>query len=609
MPSSASSSPTPRCPGAIVGRVVPERGPALAEDRVRGLRRVAAQRQPEPEQVAQRRRHDVGGRLLRRGAHDHAGGAAAGDEVAQQLGELALLLAVLAAEVERQLVARDQVQRQPVLARDLARARGPAARGSAPPSRRAARAAARSPRRRPGRRAAARTAPTPTARPACRRAATAARDGSSAAVATSTDSAALLPAPGSPPISTLRSGSVTVTVSPSSSTPTGIGSHSDSDSASRCGQATDTGPASGSRRTSVTVPVAALSGSRATRTSRACRHTASSSARCSTCSSDDPRDARTRTSSPAGIARHVPGAHTRQLAVRPRPPPRAGSTPPAATAQHPSRTRAAAPRPPRHAPAASSPITPASSTTASAAETIASSAGSATDPRPRRPAPAPARAPGTVRPPSAPSTRRSREPQLTLLRRVQHPDAHEPVERLQQRRQLPAASSRRRSARARRADHRSPSRPTHPRSSPRAVAAAAVRSAPRPSARSASSTSARQPTQPAASRRPRVDVRGRPSRRRLLGPRAAERIDLARNAIPLRPSISHACAVIPSTRTISPCLTAGSPGTATRMISASPSPERDELHPPQHLAVRRPRAAPTPRAACPPRTASAAPRR
>ena len=49
-------------------------------------------------------------------------------------------------------------------------------------------------------------------------------------MATSSDMAALLPAPGSPPISTLRSGKVTVTVSPSSSTPTGIGSHSDSSS-------------------------------------------------------------------------------------------------------------------------------------------------------------------------------------------------------------------------------------------------------------------------------------------------------------------------------------------------------------------------------------------
>jgi hypothetical protein len=132
--------------------------------------------------------------------------------------------------------------------------------------------------------------------------------GSSAAVATRIDSAALLPDPGSPPNSTLRSGSDTLTVWPSSSTPTGIGSHSDNASASLFGHGTDTIPASGSRRTSVTVPVAALSGSRATRTSRTRRHTASSSARCSTSSSEDPRGARTRTSSPAGIADTRPPA-------------------------------------------------------------------------------------------------------------------------------------------------------------------------------------------------------------------------------------------------------------------------------------------------------------
>ena len=97
----------------------------------------------------------------------------------------------------------------------------------------------------------------------------------------------------------MRSGNDTDTVLPSSSTPTGIGSHNDSRSASRHGHGTDTIPANGSRRTNVTVPVAALSGSRETRTSRACKHTANSSARASMYSSDEPRDARTRTNSPA----------------------------------------------------------------------------------------------------------------------------------------------------------------------------------------------------------------------------------------------------------------------------------------------------------------------
>ena len=46
----------------------------------------------------------------------------------------------------------------------------------------------------------------------------------------------------------------------------------------------------------------------------------------------------------------------------------------------------------------------------------------------------------------------------------------------------------------------------------------------------------------------------------------------ARKAVPERPSISHACAVSPSSVAFSPCATFGSPGTATRMIYASPSP-------------------------------------
>ena len=52
------------------------RRPALAEDRVRRLRRVAAQREPETEQVAQRGRDDVGRGFLRRGTDDRACGAA-----------------------------------------------------------------------------------------------------------------------------------------------------------------------------------------------------------------------------------------------------------------------------------------------------------------------------------------------------------------------------------------------------------------------------------------------------------------------------------------------------------------------------------------------------
>ena len=207
VPSSASSSPTPRCPGAIVAALCPSVAqpcPRIVSEACGVLQRSASR---NPNRSRSARRHDVGRRLLRRGADDHAGRAAASDEVAQQLGELA------SASCGPRRRGRTPARRTPpgaAAARPRARpcaGRGRAARGSAPPSPRAARAAARSPRRRPGRRAAARTAPTPTARPACRRAATAARAGSSAAVATSTDSAALLPAPGSPPISTLRSGS------------------------------------------------------------------------------------------------------------------------------------------------------------------------------------------------------------------------------------------------------------------------------------------------------------------------------------------------------------------------------------------------------------------
>src|SRR4051794_30277959 len=40
--------------------------------------------------------------------------------------------------------------------------------------------------------------------------------------------------------------------------------------------------------------------------------------------------------------------------------------------------------------------------------------------------------------------------------------------------------------------------------------------------------------------------------------------------MPKRPSISHACAVKLSARTISPSATLGSPGTTTRMTSAAP---------------------------------------
>jgi hypothetical protein len=73
------------------GGVGARRRPALAEDRVRPLRRVAAQRQSKPEQITQRRRDDVGARRLRRAHDDHPGRAASRDEIAQQLGELLTL--------------------------------------------------------------------------------------------------------------------------------------------------------------------------------------------------------------------------------------------------------------------------------------------------------------------------------------------------------------------------------------------------------------------------------------------------------------------------------------------------------------------------------------
>ena len=150
--------------------------------------------QPEPEQITQRRRHDVRARLLRRRAHDHAGRTAAGHQVAQQLGELLLDRLLRHGQVERQLVADDQVQRQPVAAADLplparqqlaiallhlgpdrtqqlerllaVRAGDPLQRPApTPPARRACRRAARSAR--PDR-APPRQAPS-TARPTCRR--------------------------------------------------------------------------------------------------------------------------------------------------------------------------------------------------------------------------------------------------------------------------------------------------------------------------------------------------------------------------------------------------------------------------------------------------------
>ena len=181
------------------------RRPALPEDRVRRLRRLAPHRQPEPEQVAQRRRHDVGARLLRRRAHDHAGRAAAGDQVAQQLGEL------LPDCLLRHASGRTPARRTPPGAA-AARPRGapcaaraPAARDSARPSPRAPPAAARSPPRRPAPRPAARPEPTPRARRACRRAARSAHPDRAPRRASTIDSATDLPAPGSPPISTLRS--------------------------------------------------------------------------------------------------------------------------------------------------------------------------------------------------------------------------------------------------------------------------------------------------------------------------------------------------------------------------------------------------------------------
>ena len=62
------------------------------EDDVRGDLGRAPERQPVPEQVPQGRRDDVHGRPLGRGDHDDAGSPTPGDDIAQQAGELLLVL-------------------------------------------------------------------------------------------------------------------------------------------------------------------------------------------------------------------------------------------------------------------------------------------------------------------------------------------------------------------------------------------------------------------------------------------------------------------------------------------------------------------------------------
>ena len=76
--------------------------------------------------------------------------------------------------------------------------------------------------------------------------------GSRAAAAMRTWPTLDLPAPGSPPASKLRSGSVTVTWLPSSSSPTGIGAHSEQRPAWTSGQLIGSGWPNGSRRRTTT---------------------------------------------------------------------------------------------------------------------------------------------------------------------------------------------------------------------------------------------------------------------------------------------------------------------------------------------------------------------
>ena len=268
-PSSASSSPTPRCPGAIVEASCPRRGPAGAEDRVRRVAGVAAQREPEPEQVTQRRRDDVGGGLLRRGAHDHPGRAAARDQIPEQLGDRGALLAVLGQQVEGQLVTRHA---RATAVRRRGRSCAPrwrAGRGSAGPSQRAARAsssiasadvgageALRA--RRPGRELdqLAVQQPQPHRRVKRRRRDQQRERGRLAgARLAAQEHVALHQLDRNAPGRARRR--------PPAPAPTATSAR-----ASACGHGTELVPASGSRRTKVTVPRDASAGSRVTRSSR-----------------------------------------------------------------------------------------------------------------------------------------------------------------------------------------------------------------------------------------------------------------------------------------------------------------------------------------------------
>ena len=121
---SASRKPTPRCAPGTVEASQPadaQPWPRIVSDACGVLQR-SASRKPN------RSRSDDGttsapGFCV--AAHDdHAGRTAARDEVAQQLGQLLALLAIRQREVERELVDDDQVQRQLVVAADLAQSAG-----------------------------------------------------------------------------------------------------------------------------------------------------------------------------------------------------------------------------------------------------------------------------------------------------------------------------------------------------------------------------------------------------------------------------------------------------------------------------------------------------
>jgi hypothetical protein len=139
--------------------------------------------------------------------------------------------------------------------------------------------------------------------------------GSRAPTATRSWSTLLLPAPGSPPRSRLRSGRVTVTSEPSSSVPTGMGCHSDSAPAPTNGQGTGLGSARGSRRRTTTLAWRALAGSRTTRTSRTERKAAMRSAWASRSGTWLPAGTRTRSCSPARVSRQRVILGIRSLAV------------------------------------------------------------------------------------------------------------------------------------------------------------------------------------------------------------------------------------------------------------------------------------------------------